>query len=136
MTGAAELRITRRAVPTAAAAMRHALGAFLTALEWEPDAVVDIVTAVGEALANAIEHAYADAREDGSEVTLHARMAGAGLLSAEVSDRGRFIERALRPERGFGLRIVRSIASDVSLETDGGTSVRMLFDARKMHEAR
>lgn len=135
MSAPAELRITRRAVPTSAAAMRHALRAFLTALEWEQDAILDIVTAVGEALANAIEHAYEDATEDAREVTLYARAAGDGFLSAEVRDCGTFIERARRPGRGFGLRIVRSIASDVSLETKDGTAVRMLFDARKMHKA-
>lgn len=126
MTGwSSELRITRTALPTSAASMRGALRAFLRAVEVDDDFATDIVTAIGEALANAIEHAYEGS--DPRDVMLYAKRAPDGTIAAEVADRGRFIERPRRPDRGFGLRIVDRIASDVAVTTDGGTSVRMTF---------
>ena len=124
------LRITRKAIPTSAAAMRHALGSFLGALDLDRDVIIDIVTAVGEALANSIEHAYSESVP--RDVTLFAQAHDSGLISAAVVDRGSFIRRAERPDRGFGLRIVRSIATEVAIETENGTSLKMVFDPRKM----
>jgi anti-sigma regulatory factor (Ser/Thr protein kinase) len=130
MSEQSALRITRKAIPASAAVMRHALGSFLAALDLDGDVIIDILTAVGEALANSIEHAYtASAPRD---VTLLAQAHESGLISACVMDAGSFIRRADRPDRGFGLRIVRSIASEVALETENGTSLKMLFDPRKM----
>ena len=107
--------------------MRHALSAFLTTLEVDEDSIEDILMAVGEALANAVEHAY-DGDATGI-VELHARVDDAERLSVDVNDDGRFIERAPRAGRGFGLRIVKTIARSVSVEIDNGTRVRMVFDA-------
>jgi anti-sigma regulatory factor (Ser/Thr protein kinase) len=106
--------------------MRHALNAFLEALEVPEASRFDVVTAVGEALANAVEHAYRDASP--GEVELHARMEGAGSLTVEVVDRGSFAQREERPHRGFGLRIVRAVARSVRIDTQEGTAIQMVFD--------
>ena len=126
MTGGSELRLNCLASPAAAGPMRHALSAFLTALEVSGDAGDDILTAVGEALANAVEHAY-DTIGQPRDVELLARMDDTATLAVEVFDRGTFIERPSRAGRGYGLRIVRAIAREVTVETDGGTRVRMIF---------
>lgn len=121
-----ELRIYRLAHADTAAPLRHALREFLVALDIETDSIEDILLAVGETLANAVEHAY-DGDATG-QVELHARVEGEELLSVDVSDEGRFIEREPRSGRGFGLRIVKTVARAVSVEVDGGTRVHMLFD--------
>jgi anti-sigma regulatory factor (Ser/Thr protein kinase) len=126
MTGGSELRINCLATPAAAGPMRHALAAFLSALDVRGEAVEDILTAVGEALANAVEHAY-DASGQPRDIELLARLENSATLAVEVFDRGTFIERPVRAGRGFGLRIVRAIAREVTVETDGGTRVRMTF---------
>jgi anti-sigma regulatory factor (Ser/Thr protein kinase) len=114
--------------------MRHALRAFLTTLEIDETTIEDILMAVGETLANAVEHAY---RGDAPGlVEMHARLEGAELLSVDVCDDGQFVEREPQIGRGFGLRIVKTVAREVSVEVDNGTRVRMLFEACvRVHEA-
>jgi anti-sigma regulatory factor (Ser/Thr protein kinase) len=127
MTGTSELRLNRATGdPSTPICLRHALAAFLNAVDIEPPLRDDIIIAVGEAIANAVEHAYAD---DGGSVELHASIDGSNTLLVDVFDRGAFIDRDLREDRGLGLRIVRAIARAVSIDTEGGTRIRMVFDA-------
>lgn len=129
MTGYSELRLNCRALPESARPMRHAVAAFLAAsVRFDADATDDILTAVGEALANAVEHAYDGAGENAVE--LLARLDRNQTLSVDVFDRGTFIDRAPRAGRGFGLRIVEAIASDVQVNVGNGTHVRMIFKPR------
>lgn len=127
MTGRSELRINRNTGdPGTPKALRHALGSFLTALEIATPLREDIVIAVGEAVANAVEHAYQTG--DSGTVELHATTDAQDVLLVDVFDRGAFIDRELREGRGLGLRIVRAIARAVSIDTDGGTRIRMVFN--------
>jgi len=124
-----ELRIVRVAHVDAAKPLRHALAAFMEALGIERELREDIIIAVGEALANAVEHAY-DPDRPGT-VELHARSAHDGTLLVDVYDRGVFVPREQgTPGRGLGLRIVRAIAREVEIDVDRGTCIRMAFDAR------
>lgn len=127
MTGNSELRINRATGdPSTPICLRHALAAFLNAVDIEEPLRDDIVAAVGEAIANAVEHAY-PAKE--GLVELHASIDGENTLLVDVFDRGAFIDRDVREGRGLGLRIVRAIARAVSIDTEGGTRIRMVFDA-------
>jgi anti-sigma regulatory factor (Ser/Thr protein kinase) len=124
--GHSELRINCRARPEVASPMRHAVAAFLAATgQVDAESSDDILTAVGEALANAVEHAYEGVEEN--EVELFARLED-DTLAVDVFDHGTFIERAPRAGRGFGLKIVEAIARDVSVNIDNGTHVRMIFN--------
>jgi serine/threonine-protein kinase RsbW len=123
----AELRLNRTATSDASRPLRHALSAFIDAAQIDPDRRDDIVLAVGEALANAVEHAYDD-RPPGL-VELYACTDDQRTLTVDVVDDGRFIEREGTPGRGFGMRIMRAIARAVSVDVAGGTRVRMVFDA-------
>jgi anti-sigma regulatory factor (Ser/Thr protein kinase) len=126
MMGYSELRLNCIARRDAASPMRHAVAAFLAASgQVDRESSDDILTAIGEALANAVEHAYDGVAE--SEVELLAHLSGDNVLAVDVFDRGIFIERAPRPGRGFGLRIVEAIADNVVVNTDNGTHVRMIF---------
>ena len=130
MTGYNELRLNCIARREMARPMRHAVAAFLAASGCCTDDVSDdILTAVGEALANAVEHAYEGQAEN--EVELFAQLGrDRNTLAVDVFDRGTFIERSEpRPGRGFGMRIVESIAKAVTVDHAGGagTHVRMIF---------
>jgi anti-sigma regulatory factor (Ser/Thr protein kinase) len=126
MTGHSELRINCIARREAARPIRHADAAFLTASgKVDREVQDDILTAVGEALANAVEHAYEGVEE--SEIELFARLESNDTLAVDVFDRGTFISRAPRPNRGFGMRIVEAIAKAVTVDVDNGTHVRMIF---------
>ena len=126
MTSRCELRLTSPASLDRPKSLRHALAAFLTALQLDGEAKEDVLTAVGEALANAVEHAY-DGRTTGT-VELFARTDEEARLLVDVCDSGVYIDRERTTDRGFGLRIIRAIARAVSVERDGGTRVRMVFD--------
>jgi anti-sigma regulatory factor (Ser/Thr protein kinase) len=131
MTATHELRITRMASATAPKSIRHALDAFLKTLTLGDDRRQDIILAVGEALANAAEHAYdsPDGRSEDDVIELHATATPDGSrIAVEIRDSGRFIERAARADRGFGFRIMRSIAREVAIDTGSGTRVRMTFE--------
>jgi anti-sigma regulatory factor (Ser/Thr protein kinase) len=125
MLGTSHLRLNCVARPESAKPISHAVAAFLAVFELDPDFADDVLTATGEALANAIEHAYAG--RDPAEVEVHASYEDHVKLSVDVFDRGNFIQRERQPNRGFGIRIVEAIASEVSIETNGGTRVHMEF---------
>jgi serine/threonine-protein kinase RsbW len=125
MLGTSHLRLNCLARPESAKPIRHAVAAFLAVFELDPDFADDVLTATGEALANAIEHAYAG--RDPADIEVHAAYEDQVKLSVDVWDRGDFIERERQPNRGFGIRIVQAIASDVRIETNGGTRVHMEF---------
>lgn len=132
MSRGSELRIVRTARVDDAKTIRHALHAFLHAIDVEESMCDDVLTAVGEALVNAMEHAYAGTTP--SDVEVFAHVARDGGLEVEVSDKGTFIERESSPERGLGFTIMRAIARAVTISTNGGTTVRMVFGApRSLH---
>jgi len=122
----AELRMTRTAARANVRPMRHALRSFLEALELAPDTIDDVLTAVGEVLANAVEHAYVDGAA--GTVELYARVEGDAVLEIDVRDSGTYIERTARAGRGFGLRIARAIAHSLEIDRSRGTNVHLSFD--------
>ena len=125
MLGISHLRLNCAARPESAKPIRHAVAAFLAVFNLDSEFSDDVLTATGEALANAIEHAYAGIDPD--DIELYAAYEHQVKLSVDIFDRGQFIERERQPNRGFGIRILRAIANEVRIETDGGTRVHMEF---------
>jgi serine/threonine-protein kinase RsbW len=125
MLAPSSLRLHTLALPQSAKPIRHALAAFLAVFDLDEDFRDDVLTAIGEALANAIEHAYVGSEP--RDVEVRAEYAPPHILSIDVHDRGMFIQRERQPNRGFGLRIVQAIAQKVRVETDDGTHVHMEF---------
>jgi anti-sigma regulatory factor (Ser/Thr protein kinase) len=126
---APELRLRCPAQSRHVAQVRHALEAFLQALQFDRDFLDDVTTAAGEALANVVEHAYArSAAHDMRSFELRARVLRGGKLAIDVSDDGSFIDRTPLPGRGFGLRIIRAVAGKLTIDTAEGTRLRMTFD--------
>ena len=125
MTPRGELTIERAAVAENVAPMRHAVNSFLNALGVTDTVRLDVVTALGEAVANVIEHAYS-ARHRGY-VKVVVRLEENGTVTVAVIDAGTFVVRKKRPDRGFGLRIIRAVAHACELDTRAGTTVNMRF---------
>ncbi|WP_214401624.1 SpoIIE family protein phosphatase [Pseudonocardia lacus] len=90
-----------------------------------PDHVEDLQLALGEALANAVEHAYRDGGPGDLDFSLRFRADGA--VRATVTDHGRWRPPpADRGYRGRGLDVIRSLGRDVSIDhsgPDAGTTV-------------
>jgi len=81
-----------------------------------------LVVAVGEAVSNAIEHAYLAAP---GTIHVRARRSGA-VLVVEVRDHGRWRQEAAGERRGHGLELMRAFADGVNIETTArGTTVRL-----------
>jgi anti-sigma regulatory factor (Ser/Thr protein kinase)/putative methionine-R-sulfoxide reductase with GAF domain len=109
------------AVPESLSSMRRSLGAWLAASGANEDEAYDVLLAVGEAAANAVEHAYGPVEEE-FELTAEARD---GDVHVTVADEGHW--RPARGEnRGRGILVMREVMDQVDVESgEGGTVVRM-----------
>ncbi|HYN96531.1 MAG TPA: SpoIIE family protein phosphatase, partial [Pilimelia sp.] len=104
--------------PNQLSALRRRLERFLTGHGVSEDDAFDMVVAVSEAVANAIEHPV-DPAEAGVEVT--AEIAD-GTLTVTVSDTGRWRQPAASTQRGRGLALIGALADlDVQQGPDGTT---------------
>jgi anti-sigma regulatory factor (Ser/Thr protein kinase) len=117
----AQLRMHLAADPGTLAGVRRVIRRWLRERDADSGDVNEITLAVGEACANAVEHAYSpgpawfelDATESDGEVTI------------AVRDTGRWRE-ARGDNRGRGLRIIDAAMSDVELTpTSTGTEIVM-----------
>lgn len=116
-----EVDVTTAAVPASARVLRQSLRRLALSLGLSEAATFDLLVAAGEAISNAIEHAYGV--KDGA-VRLRAFYDG-GRLFVEVYDYG-----AWRPPqdigRGRGLKLMRSLMEKVDIQTNhNGTVVRL-----------
>jgi anti-sigma regulatory factor (Ser/Thr protein kinase)/PAS domain-containing protein len=116
-----ELDVRAPATPKNAQRLRHAARRFVAGSAFEEGRAYDAVLAIGEALNNAVVHAYA---EDGGFVHLLMKRDSRGVI-AEVRDEGSWLER--KPyDRMHGLGIIETLAERVDIATGGrGTAVRM-----------
>lgn len=84
----------------------------------------DIVTAVGEAIANAIEHGT---HGDGNVIEIDADAAGCGVV-VEVRNRGHWRSFTPSIDRGRGLHIMRSCATKLEIASaQNETCVKLTF---------
>jgi anti-sigma regulatory factor (Ser/Thr protein kinase) len=103
---------------------RAALRSWLAQAGVEPDQIVDVLIASGEALANAIEHGHRD-RPEGT-VSLHAT-ALVDRLHLTVADTGAWkAPRKADTSRGHGIPLIRGLMEDFAIHSnDAGTTVHM-----------
>jgi anti-sigma regulatory factor (Ser/Thr protein kinase) len=123
-TGAPAAAFSRRvpARATELASLRRELRSWLRSWGLEAELVGDLTLACGEALANAVEHAYG--ADEAGDVELRGTLVPDGELRVAVRDFGRWRAPVQRPERGRGLPIMRTLADDVRMTIDeGGTEV-------------
>jgi anti-sigma regulatory factor (Ser/Thr protein kinase) len=110
------------AVPFAAPFVRRGLERYLTEHGVAGDQRFAIITAVGEAVANAVEHAYADVP---GTVHLHVRF-DESVVRVQIEDSGRWRPATKEEERGRGIPLMRALMDRVEIRTDSAsTQVRM-----------
>ncbi|MBL8927460.1 MAG: SpoIIE family protein phosphatase [Pseudonocardia sp.] len=105
--------------------MRHAVEDWAAAVGLPDEVLDDLQYALGEAAANAVEHAYGNTGEGEFHYTLEHRPGPDGGIAVEVRDTGRW-----RPvpadsgHRGRGVAVLHAIGKDVHIDSgDGGTTV-------------
>jgi PAS domain S-box-containing protein len=108
-------------------ALRAGMRTWLTGLGLGEASQNALLLAVGEACANAIEHAYRD--RDAGEVSVDITEDPDGALQVVVRDTGRFDPGAPPSEdRGRGTDIMRGLTTDFARESSlAGTTVRFRF---------
>ena len=110
----------------ATAALRHELEEWLARWAVPPWQSDEVVTAVGEAVANSIEHAYADA--DAGVIVVDARIDDE-LLVVRVSDHGAWREPVVDPTRGRGRGLMEAFSDQFETRKEPvGTTVLLAFE--------
>lgn len=121
------------AIPEHAASVRQEFSTWLTGhIAVDRVKASDIVLAVNEALANAVEAAYADAPAPG---VMHVRAdfdRESGRLTVTVTDEGTWrpaTAQLANSARGRGIPLMQALTDHASIEpTDAGTAVRLQWD--------
>lgn len=118
------LELTFPADPAQLAHVRAALRSWLSRCGLSRRAATDVLTAAGEACANAIEHGL---RNASGQIRLTAEVS-VTRLRLTISDTGRWQpgQRRGEPYRGYGLRLMRTLMHRVDIHrTPDGTTVEM-----------
>jgi anti-anti-sigma factor len=125
------LHLDLLAVPAALPGVRRRLGAWLAALGMGEQDRVGVMVAVGEACANAAEHAYRGSEPGPMSVTAHVDVDG--VLTVVVRDEGTWRPPDRDPgDRGRGLLIMRQLVDTVMFEEEErGTTVTLSLRLRR-----
>jgi GAF domain-containing protein/anti-sigma regulatory factor (Ser/Thr protein kinase) len=118
LTGSEPLELRVAAVPDSLATMRRALRSWLLAAGADEDFTYDVLVAVGEAAANAVEHAYGPVDDD---FVVRAERDGDHCVFT-VSDRGSWRSSRGR-NRGRGLALMRELMDDVQVDSGADGTV-------------
>ena len=103
--------------------VRDALRVWLEPAPVSPTEAHDIVLATWEACANAVEHPARPGEP--ATFSVRAELENSTLL-VTVTDTGRWLDGEERPDRGLGLRLIRSVMSSVEVDAgEAGTRVRL-----------
>lgn len=113
IAGPGPLRITMPAAADELGPMRRTVARWARSAGLGESLSTDLQLAVGEAVANGVEHAYRDASPGTVEIALELQD---DAVAARVSDRGHWRRPpALPGYRGRGLAMIRALARDVRI---------------------
>jgi anti-sigma regulatory factor (Ser/Thr protein kinase) len=131
------LAVELPAVPQSLPRVRRALGRWMSDLGMGEEDQVGLMVAVGEACANAVEHAYRGSGE--GHVHVRAEVDVDGLLTVTVADDGTWRPPDRDPgDRGRGLLIMRQLVDTVHIEgagARGGTGTTVTLRSRLRRSA-
>jgi serine phosphatase RsbU (regulator of sigma subunit)/anti-sigma regulatory factor (Ser/Thr protein kinase) len=113
------LEMTCSAIPLAAPLVRHTLLDYAKRNDISEATRFELVTTIGEAIANSAEHAYV-----GLPGLVHVSVRlEAEMLHVGVEDHGRWKPTARREERGRGLRLMRALSTGLQIRSDASGTV-------------
>ena len=113
------------ALPLGVPLARRSLDRFAQQRGLDEEERFSLLTAAGEAMANAVEHAYGDAL---GLVRVHAHV-GDDVVTVTIEDEGKWKPAQRREERGRGLPIMRALMDGVEIRThQARTVVRLTLD--------
>jgi anti-sigma regulatory factor (Ser/Thr protein kinase) len=119
---------TFTALPLAVPLVRRSLERFAARLGLDEDRSFSLLAASGEAIANAVEHAYLGSP---GLVRVHASL-HEGALLVTVEDEGKWKPAQRRDERGRGLPLMRALMDGVEIRThQARTEVRLTLALRE-----
>jgi serine/threonine-protein kinase RsbW len=119
-----DARLSYSSIPLCATLAREALRQFLDRFDFDDDQRFDFITAVGEAVANAIEHGVHD---PGCVFHIDARSDSRNIL-VEIRSPGHWLPFTPNSERGRGIPIMRSCATNLEVaSTQDETRVTLGF---------
>lgn len=129
---ARRLLLSHRAVPGELRSIRRLVQRWAGLWDLPDDAVTDLQLAVGEAVANGVEHAYRDARPGTVEVELTLQgssgSAADGAVLVQVVDHGRWQPAPReRGHRGHGLTMIRRLTRHLEV-VRSAHGTRVLFE--------
>jgi serine/threonine-protein kinase RsbW len=117
---------TIASTPSELGPLRHELRAWLTRVAAAEADRQEALLAVGEAVTNAVEHAYLGT--PGGRIRVDARVAK-GTLEVTVEDSGRWLRRPSDPDRGRGTRVMKALTDELSV-TSGAAGTRVVMRKR------
>lgn len=122
--GRPRLRLRHRAHPVELGRIRRHIAGWAQRSGVPEDVTMDLQLAVGEAVANGVEHAFP---EGPGEVAIALARRGDGSITVEVGDSGTWRPRPADPgHRGRGLAVIHALARDVEV-TPGATGTHVSF---------
>jgi anti-anti-sigma factor len=122
------------AAPVALPAVRRRLGRWLADLGMSEQDSVGVMVAVGEACANAAEHAYRGVEP--GPMGVRADVDVDGVLTVTVWDKGTWRPPDRDPgDRGRGLLIMRQLVDEVTFDERDGTAVTLTVRLRQTQES-
>jgi anti-sigma regulatory factor (Ser/Thr protein kinase) len=127
-TYAPVFQVRMPAMPERLAGLRRELRSWLAAVGVSGDDAADVLLAIGEAAANAVEHAFAAAAAAASlgELVVELRLGAGRELTVRVVDTGRWRKVPAPGDRGRGLPMMRAVMESIEVESgEGGTVVTM-----------
>lgn len=124
-----EVDLVFSAIPLVSALVRSTLRQISAAIGFSSDAEFSVLVGVGEAIANAVEHAYGD-REPGL-LQLQTRIEGSRFV-VRVDDYGRWRPFTRREERGRGIPLMHALCDGVQIKsTQNSTSITLSIDLNR-----
>ncbi len=110
--------------PSELARLRRDLRQWLLQAGLPSQRAADLVLAVDEACANAVEHAYGDGET--GEIVVEVSRTPEHDVVASVQDGGRWRRSRGDPNRGRGLQIIESVVDELDIQTGAtGTTLRL-----------
>lgn len=122
-------------------AIRLGITAFLSGKDIHVDEIMDIKTAISEAITNAMEHAYSDnlgkiytsATIEDNVITIKVKDEGKGIEDINLAMTPMYTTKPETEHAGMGFTIMESFMDEIIIDSsvDSGTIVTLVKIARK-----